>query len=137
MYADSGEGGDPAHFDQFKLGHDRVYSMACRSGGRCNAQHGTRHGALCRAVGRGAHRANHMSRRLVMAVPMPMIVQAWMIAANRCPSAAAQPKMTSHTTFAACAVGRDHILGLGLSLGLGRFVLWIQRAFAHDHKRPI
>ena len=44
-----------------------------------------------------------------MAVPMPMMVQAWMIAANRCPSAAAQPKMTSHTTFAACAGWRHNL----------------------------
>ncbi len=51
--------------------------------------------------GLGTHRANHMSRRLVMAVPMPTMVQAWMMAAIRCPSAAAQPKMMSHTTLAA------------------------------------
>ena len=62
----------------------------------------------------GAHKANHMSRRLVMAVPMPTMVHAWMMAAMRCPSAAAQPKMRSHTTFAAWADRMSQASSLGL-----------------------
>ena len=58
--------------------------------------------AVMRARIGSAHRAKTISRRLVMAVPMPTMVQAWMMAAARWPSAAAQPKMMSHTMFAAC-----------------------------------
>ncbi len=64
-----------------------------------------------------------MSRRLVMAVPMPTMVHAWMMAAMRCPSAAAHPKMMSHTTLAAwqngaASVRPMFVLALAVTLAL-------------------